>query len=891
MSLLEMSISGAVMILAIAVIRAVALHKLPKRTFLILWAIAVARLLLPYSLPSAMSVYSLWATVSSWTNPPKPQSGIRVYRVAGGANVLPGTALTVNSPVAESAAAVDPWFVVWLVVAVICAAAVIESYARCRREFRASLPVDCEFVERWLGEQKLRRKLSVRQSDRVSTPLTYGVLRPVILLPKNIDLEDEETMRYVLTHELVHIRRFDAVSKLLLVAAVCVHWFNPLVWVMYVLANRDIEISCDEAVIRAFGGESKACYARALIRMEERRSGPTAFYNGFSKNAIEERIVSIMKIRKTSAVAVLMAAALIAGTGAALATSAAEPKPEPSPKTQWWTFNDDGEVTNVVSAQTPKVEWWTYEGYKEWLENEKVELQSMLGEKGWTSGRGDFVWTQEIIDETIAMYEKILEDIKNGYLVSKTVDGSEDTMLMMNPGDVLSGAGEARFGNEIPPIDEYEPFGVTLNEQENALYYNGEKIRWFEDNVAVGDGVSSRCNYYRADGTVSLRTVRESVRNDDGSTDPFGPIVRLETIPSEEADKIIAAQIAFGQSMVNITVIEDKDGMVTTNGFMLPIEPDSGLVMSRGFSDEHKGVDIVAPKGTPVCSVAAGIVTEVGYNKQLGNFVKIEHDGGCATTYGHLASVSVKKGDVVDMVSVVQIGEVGATGSATGPNLHFELSLNGTPIDPEEFYGLSASLESGAFSLDAYEPFGLDWKCGMDGTLTMSWQGKPVHSLFDPQTAAWFANSLRGSNLGEEAVDLEAVYENGKLVGLKEVESQDYLYGLELVPGDGTAEVVIKQVTVTTSDDGVDEGTPLPNMFDKYAPYGITYEEKQTPDGMERNLYLNGKHVNHFADTDPNGGAFTFSSSTQSADGITVHAVYENGKLAGVWEVCDLPQV
>lgn len=881
MSLIEMSVAGAVMILVIAVVRAVALNKLPKRTFLALWGIALARLLLPYTLPSRMSAYSLWARLDAWMNPAEPPSGVRVYRMVGDAPVTTvGTAATAASaaPTVGETVTVDPWFAIWLVGVIICVAAMVEMYVRCRREFRESLPVESDFVERWLCEHPLRRRLSVRQSDRVSTPLTYGIIRPVILLPKNIDLGDERTLEYVLTHELVHIRRFDAVSKLLLVAAVCVHWFNPLVWVMYVLANRDLEISCDEAVIRTLGGESKADYARALIRMEERRSGLSAFYNGFSKNATEERIVSIMKSKKTSVVAIFMAVALILGTGAVLATSAAEPPDD-------MTLTDSqGGVTKLTA---PKVEWWTYDEYKEWLENEKVELQSMLGEKGWTQSRGDFVWTQEMIDEAIAMYEQTLEDIKNGYLVSKTVDGSEDTMLMMNPSDVW-------LGTDIPPIDEYKPFGITLNEQEDALYYNGEKVKWFEDSVEAADGgVSSRCNYYRPDGSVSLRVVRETVQNDDGSTDPFGPIIRLEKLSDGEVEQRLAQQITLGQVATTEVIVSKGDEIAIATDFMLPIEPEDKLVISNGFSAEHKGVDIAAPKGTLVFAIAGGSVTEVGFDETLGNFVKIEHENGYASLYAHLGDVEVEENATVDMGAL--IGKVGASGKATGANLHFELSVEGVPADPESFYGLTADVETREL-LDAYKAVGLEYKVGMDGTLSMSYKGKPVHSLYDGETGAWFANNLNGSDLGDDAIDLEAVYENGKLVGLKETKTAVTHHTFTVAPGEEDelwTSVETKNQTAIASGDETSEGTPLPNMFDKYAPYGLVYEEKQTSSGTERNLSLNGKHVNHFADSDPNGGVFTFGSSTQTEDGITVHALYDNGEFVGVAEVvaCGYPTV
>ena len=113
-------------------------------------------------------------------------------------------------------------------------------------------------------------------------------------------------------------------TKLVLTAALCIHWFNPLVWFMYLLANRDMELSCDEAVVRRFGEENKSAYARMLIRMEKTKSGLTPLCNSFSKSAIEERVTAIMKLRKTSFTALCAAAALVVGVTLVFATSAAE---------------------------------------------------------------------------------------------------------------------------------------------------------------------------------------------------------------------------------------------------------------------------------------------------------------------------------------------------------------------------------------------------------------------------------------------------------------------------------------------------------------------------------------------------------------------------------------
>ncbi len=126
----------------------------------------------------------------------------------------------------------------------------------------------------------------------------------------------------MILHEYVHIQRFDAATKLLLTAVLCLHWFNPLVWLMYTLANRDLELSCDETVLRRFGGNAKSSYAHTLIQMEEKKSGLRPLCNSFSKNAIEERVTAIMKTKKTSLIAVVLAVLLVAGLGGVFATTA-----------------------------------------------------------------------------------------------------------------------------------------------------------------------------------------------------------------------------------------------------------------------------------------------------------------------------------------------------------------------------------------------------------------------------------------------------------------------------------------------------------------------------------------------------------------------------------------
>ena len=316
MSLFQMSVAGGVLILFIVLIRALAIHRLPKTTFLALWMIAALRLLLPFSIPLPFNIH-IGLDVFSDVVQELPSGNI--------ASTLPGDSppsydigTAVPSPATEH---ISTFEILWLVGVLLLAIYFSISYFRSMRKFRMSIPDNTPYIQNWLTAHQISRPLAVRSSDLISSPLTYGILHPVILLPKKLDRNDQAALKYVLTHEYVHIRRFDAITKILFAAVLCIHWFNPFVWVMYVLANRDMELSCDAWVIRMMGAKNRSSYALMLIKMEERRNGMSALCSHFGKNAISERIEAIMKFKKTSILACAFALVLVVGATTAFATS------------------------------------------------------------------------------------------------------------------------------------------------------------------------------------------------------------------------------------------------------------------------------------------------------------------------------------------------------------------------------------------------------------------------------------------------------------------------------------------------------------------------------------------------------------------------------------------
>jgi len=377
-----MSLTGGILILAVALLRAAALNRLPRGTFRILWGVAVVRLLAPFSIPSPWSVYTLAESA--------PVRG--AVQAPAAAPVLQTAPPAAAAPEAGGGGAFPVWTALWLAGVLVCAAYFAASYVHCRRKFRTSLPVDSRQVRDVLADCRLRRHVSVRQSGCVDTPLTYGTIRPVILLPKSTDWTENERLAYVLEHELAHIRHFDAAAKLVLTAAACVHWFNPLAWLMRTLANRDMELSCDEAVVRRFGADSRPAYARTLISLEERRSGLGPFASAFSKNAIEERIKAIMKIRKRTFAAVLAAALLVCGVSVAFATSA-EKNTSPRPNVTDGTFTEE-ELDRLAALWFEGYGDMTVADYQEkmWRERDNpqdIALLDRYGQYGVKAGYFD----------------------------------------------------------------------------------------------------------------------------------------------------------------------------------------------------------------------------------------------------------------------------------------------------------------------------------------------------------------------------------------------------------------------------------------------------------------------------------------------------------------------
>ena len=281
LKIVNMSISASWVVIAVLTLR-FCLKKAPKWVNVLLWGIVAARMVFPFSIESVLSLIPSAETISPtimMEQSPSVQTGVPAL------NHVINPVISSSSTPAPGASAnpLQIWIPVlagiWLfgIAALFLYSAV--SYWRLRRKV-------CEAVI-------LRG--NIYQSEKVCSPFVLGIIRPKIYLPYHMDSRE---MDHVIAHEQTHIRRKDHWWKPLGFLLLTTHWFNPLMWLSYILLCRDIELACDDKVIREMGNEQRADYTQALVACSVNRRVIAACPLAFGEVGVKERVKSVMNYKK-----------------------------------------------------------------------------------------------------------------------------------------------------------------------------------------------------------------------------------------------------------------------------------------------------------------------------------------------------------------------------------------------------------------------------------------------------------------------------------------------------------------------------------------------------------------------------------------------------------------
>ena len=305
LKIINMSISASWLILAVLILRLV-LKKAPKWVNVLLWGIVAVRLICPLSFESALSLIPSSETIPldiEMAAKPTIDSGVPAI------NSVVNPVLSSFAPpqhVLTSANPLQIWIpilnIIWLIGVGALLLYTAVSYGRlCRKVDTA-----------------VRYKDNIFQSENVSSPFVLGIIKPRIYLPFNMNGQDLE---HVVAHEQAHIRRKDHWWKPLGFFLLTIYWFNPLMWLAYVLLCRDIELACDEKVIKELGNEQRADYMQALVACSVNRRMIAACPLAFGEVGVKERVKSVMNYKKPAFWVIIIAVIICVGVAACFLTN------------------------------------------------------------------------------------------------------------------------------------------------------------------------------------------------------------------------------------------------------------------------------------------------------------------------------------------------------------------------------------------------------------------------------------------------------------------------------------------------------------------------------------------------------------------------------------------
>lgn len=306
-TVLNMSAVGAIVTVFVVFARLL-LKKSPKIFSYILWSAVLFRLICPvsFSLPFSAIPESISRGIFTESEI-KDFSGENFdsensfIQANPGEDSADGITASLNAP---SASESDNQTSLWkdklfsaLIILWIAGAAAMASYS----------VVSFIKLKKKLGEAVLLKE-NIYVSDKITTPLVTGIFSPKIYLPVSVKKDELE---YIILHERCHIKRGDNIVKMISFAVLCFHWFNPFIWLAFCLSNRDMEMSCDEAVMKKMKEDVRASYSSSLLNLSAGRPVISGTPLAFGESSVKQRIKNIMKYKKPAVIISVISAIAI----------------------------------------------------------------------------------------------------------------------------------------------------------------------------------------------------------------------------------------------------------------------------------------------------------------------------------------------------------------------------------------------------------------------------------------------------------------------------------------------------------------------------------------------------------------------------------------------------
>lgn len=472
-----MSFYGSIMILVVLLFRGLLKNRLPKFVFPILWSVVLLRLLLPFSISSPLSApvpsipffegaenlafaeettliseITAGNAASAEQLPEQPQlPELPEIDLEETADPSMGTAFTQDVEYAIASGIHDTFFNIFTVISgvyllgafVTLGVLMFQKY-RCAARLKNRLLLEQnETINEILREMKMGHVL-VFSNDEIASPLVCGLLNPCIYLPTRMNFGNTALLRHILAHETMHIKRKDNWLKALMLAALCLHWYNPLVWIMAKCLSSDLEAACDAAVLKNQDTDYRKGYASSLLTMAITGNRSSLLYSSFSKTEVEKRIRSVLNDRKAGVCMLLISVLFLSSQTLIFATACQGP------------FST--ELSSYCASDNCRF-------------GVKAELTRDIFTGSNAQKRADKVILDILSDNTDNDSEAIGEHVKAALSKEFGVEKSAfalDIFLCLD---------------EETKAEEYRKWEIT--EGEDGFYlYKGETIRTFQDSLA-----------------------------------------------------------------------------------------------------------------------------------------------------------------------------------------------------------------------------------------------------------------------------------------------------------------------------------------------------------------------------------------------------------------------
>lgn len=468
----------------------------------------------------------------------------------------------------------------------------------------------------------------------VAVPFTLGVVRPRIYMPDHVQGAARQA---VLLHEQTHIRRHDTLTKPLFYAVACLHWFNPLAWLAFRELSHDMEAACDEAAVRGRSLPERSAYCASLLQFATQgRAVPGSL--SFGAGGVKARIVHLLHYRRLGAGALALCVAVV---GLCATACMVRPRVDAAPEPQ----------TEAAEIQTPE----TAAPASSPAPAVNAASTAVLPNLHDAANSPRFLCPVQ--------YESVIRFMGYGHRGDDLRADAGTEIHAAADGVVVVAQEHYSWGNFVEIDHGTDADGLrwatlyahmqSYTVQEGQTVHAGDVIGYVG---STGNATGNACHFEMYVGGVLLQPRYFTDYGADSGE-----------LTQEMADQILAEATDNLASSALHTVVANSTGI------------------SRGYSEDHPGLDITADEGMSVRAFASGTVREAGYDEEKGNYIVLNHSDSLESEYCHMQSLLFDVGQTV--AAGQDIGYVGSTGNSTGPHLHFELRENGTPIDPSALIG------------------------------------------------------------------------------------------------------------------------------------------------------------------------------------------------------------